>query len=182
MPDSSPSACDRMAPLGAFTLVELLTVLAIIGVLSALLLGSGVHVRETAKVAQAKTELAALAAGLDAYRRQWGDYPWTQDPSEMLQALIGRRGPRGAGGTGRPVIELGRFRTEGGVDPFTSSTARLIDPWDRPYRYAYRTSAAWAVSFVLFSEGPDGRSAPLTPGGWRVAGAVENLDDVYAGE
>lgn len=183
MPDSSPSARRCTTADRAFTLVELLTVLAIVGVLSALLIGSGVRVREGAKVAQAKAELAALAAGLEAYRRQWGDYPWTGDGAELLQALVGRRGPRGAGGGGRSVIELQRFRTERGSDPFATAAARLVDPWGRPYRYAYRTSEAWAApSFVLFSEGPDAVSAPLASAGWTASGAAENRDNVYAGE
>jgi len=59
----------------AFTLIELLIVIAIIGILSAISLGVVKGVKERAGINRAKAELAILSTALDAYKRQYGDYP-----------------------------------------------------------------------------------------------------------
>lgn len=66
------------APSGAFTLVELLVVMAIIGILVAILLPTVGHVRSSAQVAQASSQLSALDTGLEAFRAEQslgGSYP-----------------------------------------------------------------------------------------------------------
>ena len=66
------------APSGAFTLVELLVVMAIIGILVAILLPAVGHVRSSAQVAQASSQLSALDTGLEAFRGEQslgGSYP-----------------------------------------------------------------------------------------------------------
>ena len=60
----------------AFTLIELLTVIAIIGVLAGITFGVVRGVGEQAKINRATTELSALSTGLEEYKRFYGDYPW----------------------------------------------------------------------------------------------------------
>ena len=59
----------------AFTLIELLTVMAIVGILAGLTFGAVRGVRERAKISLCRTELSTIAAALETYKRQYGDYP-----------------------------------------------------------------------------------------------------------
>ena len=65
----------RRAP--AFTLIELLIVIAVIAILTALTLGLVRGAKQRAAVAKTKAELSHLAQALEAYRRLYGDYPQT---------------------------------------------------------------------------------------------------------
>jgi prepilin-type N-terminal cleavage/methylation domain-containing protein len=58
-----------------FTLVELLTVLAIIAMLVGLLIPSLTMIRNTAKEAQQKSQLTKIGLALTAFRNDYGDYP-----------------------------------------------------------------------------------------------------------
>lgn len=144
-----------------FTLVELLTVIAIIGILSAITFGVVKGVNERAAIGQAKAELGTLAQALEAYKRQYGDYPRTQTNTDFLQALIGKRGPKMDPMTGKSFIDVAQFTLNASGDPFTTTSLYLVDPWGRAYAYLYKTSGSsgWInPSYVLYSFGPDGRS------------------------
>lgn len=175
-------ACRR-ASLG-FTLLELLTVIAIVAVLSGIAIGAGRHAIEAGKNARAKAELAALSVALDAYCRSYGDYPRTNDSISLLQALIGRRSPTGALVTGPVTIDSGKFAISVGGDPFANPTAQLLDPWEQPYRYTYKTQSPWTnSSYVLWSVGPDGADAGvMLAGGYADRAATQNLDNIYANQ
>lgn len=58
----------------AFTLVELLTVIVIIAILSGITFGVVRGVSDKGRVARAQSEMAALSSALEEYRRQFGDY------------------------------------------------------------------------------------------------------------
>jgi prepilin-type N-terminal cleavage/methylation domain-containing protein len=59
----------------AFTLVELLAVLAIITILVALLIPALTVVRNTAKETQQKAQFTTIEMGLTAFKNDYGDYP-----------------------------------------------------------------------------------------------------------
>jgi len=59
----------------AFTLVELLTVIAIIGILSAMLLAVFSSVTNSAKSAKAKMEMSSLVTAIQGYDGAYGRYP-----------------------------------------------------------------------------------------------------------
>ena len=67
-----------------FTLIELLIVIAIIGVLSAILFANFVGVRQRARDAQRKSDLRQIQAALEIYRSDVGSYP---NKSGMLSEL-----------------------------------------------------------------------------------------------
>ena len=165
------------------TLLELLAVLALVALLAGLGWGGARRAVESARTARARAELATLAAALDAYRRGFGDFPRTDDPAELLQALLGRRDPAGGRLAARPVLALAGLSTSGGRDPHVEPTAVLVDPWGEPYRYAYRVPVTgWTNSrFVLYSAGPDGaHEAALLAGGYADMSAPTNADNVFA--
>jgi prepilin-type N-terminal cleavage/methylation domain-containing protein len=69
----NPSASRRRR--AGFTLVELLTVIAIIGILAALLLPVLAAVKRSAQKARALTEMQALATAIQAYDSAYGRFP-----------------------------------------------------------------------------------------------------------
>lgn len=169
-------------PRQGFTLLELLTVIAIIAVLVGLGFGAARRATESGRVARARAELTLLASALEQYRQAYGDYPHTDEPAVLLQSLLGRRGPRGDAIARAALLELSRFTTGNGRDPLTDTAAVLLDPWDEPYRYAYQVSAAWRNSrYVLYSAGPDQHaSSLLLPGGFPDPSPLENQDNLHA--
>ena len=67
----------------AFTLVELLAVIAIIGILAAMLLPVGVLVKKTAYINKTKAEMELVKTAIERYRDTYGFYP----PSNPNSAL-----------------------------------------------------------------------------------------------
>jgi prepilin-type N-terminal cleavage/methylation domain-containing protein len=59
----------------AFTLIELLTVIAIIGILAALLLSVLAQVKEKILVTKAKLEVGAIATAIEGYESVYGRFP-----------------------------------------------------------------------------------------------------------
>jgi len=170
----------------AFTLIELLTVIAIIGILAGITFGVARGVQERSAIQQARTELATLSTALENYKRQYGDYPQTgalttagvesspflgsiaatSSQAALFNALGGKIGPKLANfANGKVFVELAKFRLETADLPIlTNDTVvanAFLDPWGRRYIYAYRNAGApgtWtAPSFALFSVGPDGK-------------------------
>lgn len=183
-PDASPPAGSAREPrrARAFTLIEILTVIAIIAVLAGITLGAARGVKQRAAMAQAKAELAVLATALESYKRQYGDYPWTgtaandpllsaplaeDGPGILFNALAGKRGPLEdlTAMDGKTWVDFGRLTVQDPTKlPEHGSTGQLanafVDPWGRRYLYFYNPSTAWkAVGYVLYSVGPDGAKA-----------------------
>jgi prepilin-type N-terminal cleavage/methylation domain-containing protein len=179
---SSPARPQARPFAAAFTLIELLTVVAIIGILAAITLGVSKGVNERAAINQARAELSALATALESYKRAYGDYPQTgsagnnptapaasnsDGPGILFNALAGKRGPKVspvAAIDGKRFVELERFSLQSTATsalPVAGNTTQLanafVDPWGRRYLYFYKTSGTWTnPSYVLFSVGPDG--------------------------
>lgn len=59
----------------AFTLVELLVVIVIIGVLAGVLLPAAMRAFKSAKEARITTEISQIAAALERYKIEYGEYP-----------------------------------------------------------------------------------------------------------
>jgi prepilin-type N-terminal cleavage/methylation domain-containing protein len=193
---------NRQAGNRAFTLIELLTVIAIIAILAAITFGVVRGVNERAAIGQAKAELASLAQALESYKMQYGDYPrsdganvanattasTTDGPGVLFNALIGKLGPYNVGTSsaatinGRSVVDLSRFSLQSATAlPATPSTATLvanafIDPWGRRYLYYYKTGtpAQWTKNpgYILLSVGPSVASTG-------VAGITVSVDGTY---
>ena len=117
-----------------FTLMELLVVLAIIGLLAVLVAPRVIQYLGGAKVDTATVQVDRLAGVLDLYRLEVGSYP---SQEEGLAVLFDR-----------PVNAVNWN------GPYIRNRNSLTDPWGNPYGYRYPGEHG---EFDLFSLGADGR-------------------------
>jgi general secretion pathway protein G len=117
-----------------FTLVELLVVLAILGLLAAMVTPQVLRYLGRAKLETARIEMRNMSTALDLFLVDVGRYPTQQ---EGLQAL---------------VIDPGRLA--GWHGPYLKSRASgiPIDPWGHPYQYRFPSQTG---DYDLFSNGPE---------------------------
>ncbi len=120
--------------LRAFTLIELMVVILILGILAALIVPRVMGRTGEAKVAAAKADLSALAGSLRNFRLDCDRYPTTE---EGLNAL--RTPPNGLSAWKGPYLEK----------------QLPNDPWGNPYDYTFPGSTG-NDSFMLRSFGSDG--------------------------
>ena len=127
----------------AFTLMELIVVMAVIITLGGILLPQVNKIITDARVAKAKAELEHIKSALLAYKDDTGELPpkasshtEEQNVSAIMAALLATDGASGWNG---PYIDK------------SIST----DPWGNNYRYAdYDGTASKPISYLL-SIGPD---------------------------
>src|SRR5579863_7348983 len=130
---------DRPDGQRGFTLLELLVVLAILGLLVGLVAPAVLHQLGSAKDKIAHQSIERLASVLDMYKLDVGSYPTTE---QGLQALITQ--PQGVPHWSGPYLK-GEKMPE--------------DPWGRPFGYRSPSQRA-GHEFDLYSLGPTGQ-----PGG-----------------
>ena len=73
----------------AFTLVELITVMGILAILTALIVGAAQGLHDRAARDTTVRILAALDAALQRYYDDWGKFPWYKNESGDLAELLG---------------------------------------------------------------------------------------------
>jgi general secretion pathway protein G len=134
---------DREA---GFTLLEILVVIAILGLLVGLVAPAALRQLGGAQVSVAKQSIQRLGGVLDLYRLDMGVYPTTE---QGLQALITR--PPGATAWSGPYL-----KAEQGLP---------LDPWNRPYLYR-NPSTRPGRDYDLCSRGPNaqGGESVITEG------------------
>lgn len=115
----------------AFTLVEMLLVITIIGILAALVIPKMVGRSEQARQAAAHADLSSIKTALDAFEVDNGYYP------KSLQDLVQQ--PSNAKNWHGPYLD--KLPT---------------DPWGNPYVYYYPGKHNGS-SYDLLSVGPDGK-------------------------
>lgn len=98
-----------------YSLLELLVVLAILGLIIAIAAPRVIGYFDTSKAKAAQVQIANIAAALDLYYLASGAYPSEQ---QGLKALVER--PEGIASWDGPYLN----RADG-----------IIDPWNRPYIY-----------------------------------------------
>ncbi|BCI66462.1 type II secretion system major pseudopilin GspG [Acetobacter aceti] len=116
-----------------FTLLEILVVLAILGLLVGLVAPAALRQLGGARLSVAQQSIARIGTVLDMYKLDAGSYPSTEDG---LDALIHR--PSGAENWNGPYLK-------GGTVP--------LDPWKHPYTYR-APSDREGKDYDLCSQGP----------------------------
>lgn len=118
-----------------FTLLEILVVLAIIGLLAGLAIVQvgGIHSRAEITVARLAVD-DSLRTVLNSYKFSTGSYPSTSDG---LRALL--------------VQPANNSRWAG---PYIDKALALVDPWGEPYQYEY-PGRHNKTGYDLWSKGPD---------------------------
>jgi general secretion pathway protein G len=133
MPGTRRPAATRVAEHG-YTLVELLVVLAIIGLLAGLVGPRVLGHLSDSKVKAARIQIDGFAAALDLFHLDNGRYPTS---AEGLAALVQK--PDGLGGWNGPYLK---------------ANALPSDPWGRPYVYL---SPGQHGAYDILSLGAEGR-------------------------
>jgi len=143
------------AALRAFTLLEILVVLAIIGLLAALAITNIDKIFGGAQVTTAQLFVnQTMKTALTTYRIQLGDFPSSTDG---LQALITRPS------SGKTDRWNGPYITENKVP---------LDPWGEPYQYAYPGKHNKS-GYDVWSKGPDKQDGTADDvGNWETESAV----------
>jgi general secretion pathway protein G len=132
-----------------FTLVELLVVLAIIGLVMGLIGPRVLGYLAESKTKTAKLQIESFSTSLDLYYLDTGRYPTT---SEGLNALVQR--PADVAVWNGPYLKDGRVPS---------------DPWGHPYQY--KAPVDHTPPYEILSLGPDGRE-----GGTGDAAEISSID------
>ena len=155
VPRSEPKASGEFHKTGGFTLIEIMAVVLIIGLLTAVV-GTAIFGQiDRARVTTAKTQMKNIEAALDFYRMDNGKYPTTE---QGLDALVHQP-------TTEPVPR--QYRPEG----YINGGKVPRDPWNNPYEYQ-APGQRNAYGFDIWSFGADGQ-----PGGKDVDADIGNWSE-----
>ena len=121
----------------AFTLIEMMVVLVVIGIIAAIIIPQFAGSSEDAKVATAKASVAELESAVERFYVQMDRYP---TPEEGLQVLVDAPAGDDSKKWRGPYIKQLRD-----------------DPWSHPYQYAY-PGTHHPSSFDIWSAGGDSKT------------------------
>lgn len=119
-----------------FTLIEIMIVLAIIGILAAVAVPSAITYYDRAKRRGVKLKLVNFKNEIETFNADTGQYP------EKLNDL-----------KKKPSYEI-----KGWEGPYLPEETTLSDPWGQPFQY--KRTPEDKKHFQLYSYGPKGRGSP----------------------
>ncbi len=134
----TPQRAASHAQLG-FTLIEVMVVIAIIGIMATLIVPQIMSKPDEARVIAAKQDISSIVQALKLYRLDIGRYPTTE---QGLAALVAKP-------TSEPIPQ--NWKPNGYVDRLPK------DPWGFPYQYL---NPGVRAEIEVFSFGADNK-----PGG-----------------
>jgi len=131
----APSALRGRRSGRAFTLMEIILVVVIIGIMLTLVAPRITNRTRQAKIIQAKHQIEAFRSALQQYEMDVGNFPKT------LQDLVEK------------PSDVDEDAWNG---PYLTSNAVPKDPWG--HEYHYRTPGEHYKDYDIWSDGPDGQS------------------------
>lgn len=175
----SRSALHPAAARRAFTLIEILTVIAIIAILAALLLATSGYIQEKAGNARAQTEIAALTTALESYKMDMGTYPEGDGEANSTRGLLDALVPKSANDlnpSAKVYLEINPKMLEGYSSKKSFKENReqanaLVDPFGNPYRYEFdetddNQNRSGKGMFNLWSLGKNPQQNAANPEKW----------------
>lgn len=123
----------RTARQDGMTLIEIMIVVAILGLLAAIVGINVIGQLQEGRIGAAKSQIKSFETGLKLYNRDCGKYPST---AEGLNALITKPG------------SCARWK------PYLDQQTIPLDPWSNPYEYFYPGTHGQEIEII--SKGPDG--------------------------
>jgi prepilin-type N-terminal cleavage/methylation domain-containing protein len=137
----------------AFTLIEMLVVIAIIGILAGILLPALQKVKAKAKVSQAKVDMSNIAAAIKQYEATYERYPASKDTEanagandvtylndnrDVMEILMDNNSIPGKANQDHrrnpKQVRLLDAKMVGGTSPGVSTVDwNFRDPWSKPY-------------------------------------------------
>jgi general secretion pathway protein G len=137
-PQTAPTTAPGDTAESGFTLLELLVVLAIMGLLAAIIGPQVIKYLGSSRSQTAQIQVKNIAAALELYRLDAGSYP---SPDQGLAALV--TAPASA-----PAWN----------GPYLPQASALVDPWGQPYRFAAPGKHGEADVFSYGSDKTEGGS------------------------
>lgn len=164
----------------AFTLIELMVVIVVIGMVGGIIFSGAGYLFEKQAVKQAKVEIEVLKIALDDFKREYGDYPETFDNEGELAGFVLFHSLYGTHevyqGTWEKLDSSDFKKSLLPTDKMTLEILDdekvnrsnykefdhfLVDPWGEPYIYQYPRMDGH-TGFLLYSKGPDQKSEPFS--------------------
>ena len=124
----------RLWPKRGFTLIEIMVVVAIIGIVMGVAIPSVSMYRRRTKEAKARTDIESLGIAIKMYQVDKGNYPSDASLSGLVTAL--------------ETDEYMEFKADEIV------SGEFVDPWKKPYQYSAPGTNNTA-SFDIYSYGND---------------------------
>ena len=128
------SVAVRPLAQSGFTLLEILVVIAILGLLIGLVAPAALRQLGSARTSVARQSIERLASVLDLYKLDVGSYPTTDQ--------------------GLPALSTRPSGVSSWNGPYLKGEAQPMDPWSHPYTYA--SPGRGGREFELCSRGPNG--------------------------
>ncbi len=131
----------------AFTLVEILVVIAIITMLVGLLMTGGISAKKKANEFQTETMIASLETALSLYHTDFGAYP-DSGIDNLVDLLTDSSAYNGNPSWQGPYLSLKDKDTRGSLP-----NQSVVDPWGSDYHYTLESSPPPA--YKIWSSGPN---------------------------
>jgi len=189
------SLAPRRNRVASFTLIELLTVIAIIAILAAIVLSAGSGVMQRAARSRASGEIQAMSTALEGYKTDNGIYPAVslltgppsgaypgdpavanvtayQNSSQALYLALSGQASYGAAPTAGVRSYMG-FKINQMGNP-TAATSYIKDPWNNSYGYSTGDANVPPVAQVLYPNNGTGFFDLWSTGGTTAGGTATN--------
>lgn len=149
----------------AFTLIELLIVVAIIAILAAIAVPNFLEAQVRSKVSRVKADMRSLATALESYAVDNNEYPeGTDETDEMPQQVVDTLGAALASRfytfrTRGPNNDIAGLTFATLTTPIAYITSIMSDPFagtgHTPVPFSYRNAKVTKDGYIMTSVGPD---------------------------